>query len=231
MSYVVSPAPVSSVPVKDSDHLYAVNRIYCVGQNYGDHVREMGGDPKKNPPVFFSKPANAIVINNKGVNYPPATRELHHEVELVVALSGGGLRIPEQSAMSCVYGYAVGIDLTCRDLQQSAKKTGRPWDTAKGFDQSAPISPIKPFPLDKDLGDAMITLSLNNEVRQKAKLSDMIWSVSEIISALSNFYELKAGDLIFTGTPSGVSSVAPGDHITANIVSVGDLEFDICEAL
>ena len=169
MSYVVSPAPVSSVPVKDSDHLYAVNRIYCVGQNYGDHVREMGGDPKKNPPVFFSKPANAIVINNKGVNYPPATRELHHEVELVVALSGGGLRIPERSAMSCVYGYAVGIDLTCRDLQQSAKETGRPWDTAKGFDQSAPISPIKPFPLNKDLGDAKITLSLNNEVRQEAK--------------------------------------------------------------
>ena len=164
-------------------------------------------------------------------NYPPATRELHHEVELVVALSGGGLRIPEQLAMSCVYGYAVGIDLTCRDLQQSAKETGRPWDTAKGFDQSAPISPIKPFPLNKDLGDAKITLSLNNEVRQEAKLSVMIWSVSEIISALSNFYELKAGDLIFTGTPSGVSSVAPGDHITANIVSVGDLEFDICEAL
>lgn len=231
MSYVISPATVSVVSVKDSDHLYAVNRIYCVGQNYGDHVREMGGDPKKNAPVFFSKPANAIVVDNKGVNYPPATEELHHEVELVVALSSGGLRIPEQSAMSCVYGYAVGIDLTCRDLQQSAKETGRPWDTAKGFDQSAPISPITPFPSNKNLGDAMISLSLNNEVRQEAKLTDMIWSVSEIISALSNFYELKAGDLIFTGTPSGVSAVVPGDHITAKIVGVGELGFDICDAL
>ena len=231
MSYVISPAPVSVVSVKDSDHLYAVNRIYCVGQNYGDHVREMGGDPKKNAPVFFSKPANAIVVDNKGVNYPPATEELHHEVELVVALSSGGLRIPEQSAMSCVYGYAVGIDLTCRDLQQSAKETGRPWDTSKGFDQSAPISPITPFPSNKNLGDATISLSLNNEVRQEAKLTDMIWSVSEIISALSNFYELKAGDLIFTGTPSGVSAVVPGDHITAKIVGVGELGFDICDAL
>ncbi len=231
MSYVFSPAPVNAVPIRDSNHFYAVNRIYCVGQNYGDHVREMGGDPKKNPPVFFSKPANAIVINNKGVNYPPATKELHYEVELVVALSSGGLRIPEQAAMSCVYGYAVGIDLTCRDLQRSAKETGRPWDSAKGFDQSAPISPIKPFPLNKDLGDSIITLALNNEVRQEAKLTDMIWTVSEIISALSNFYELKAGDLIFTGTPSGVSSVDPGDHIKANIVGVGELEFNIHDAL
>ena len=231
MSYVVSPAPVNAVPVKNSEHLYAVNRIYCVGQNYSDHVREMGGDPKKNPPVFFSKPANAIVVNNQDVNYPPATRDLHHEVELVVALSSGGLRVSEHSAMDCVYGYAVGIDLTCRDLQQAAKETGRPWDTAKGFDQSAPISAIRPFPLNKDLGDAMISLSLNNEVRQEAKLTDMIWTVSEIISALSNFYELRAGDLIFTGTPSGVSSVVPGDHIAANITGVGELEFDICNAL
>ena len=229
MSYVFTPAPISSVPIQGSSQRYAVNRIYCVGQNYGDHVREMGGDPKKNPPVFFSKPANAIVVDNSNVNYPPATKNLHYEVELVVALSAGGLRISEQSALQCVYGYAVGIDFTCRDLQLAAKETGRPWDTAKGFDQSAPISSIKPFPGNKELGDSKITLSLNNEIRQQAKLTDMIWSVSEIISALSNFYELKAGELIFTGTPSGVSSVVPGDHISAEIVGVGELQFEITE--
>ena len=229
MSYLFPPEPVSAVPIEGSELLYAVNRIYCVGQNYSDHVREMGGNPKKDPPVFFSKPANAIVVGNSNVNYPPATKNLHHEVELVVALSAGGLRISEPSALKCVFGYAVGIDFTCRDLQQAAKETGRPWDTAKGFDQSAPISCIKPFPVNKELGDAKITLSLNNEIRQEAKLTDMIWSVSEIISVLSNFYELKAGDLIFTGTPSGVSSVVPGDHISAEIFGVGELEFDVSE--
>ena len=229
MSYIFPPGPVSAVPVEGSELLYAVNRIYCVGQNYSDHVREMGGNPKKDPPVFFSKPANAIVVDNSNVNYPPATKNLHYEVELVVALSAGGLRISEPSALKCVFGYAVGIDFTCRDLQQAAKETGRPWDTAKGFDQSAPISHIKPFPANKELGDAKITLSLNNEIRQDAKLTDMIWSVSEIISVLSNYYELKAGDLIFTGTPSGVSSVVPGDHISAEIIGVGELEFDVIE--
>ena len=229
MSYIFPPGPVSAVPVEGSELLYAVNRIYCVGQNYSDHVREMGGNPKKDPPVFFSKPANAIVVDNSNVNYPPATKNLHHEVELVVALSAGGLRISEPSALKCVFGYAVGIDFTCRDLQQAAKETGRPWDTAKGFDQSAPISHIKPFPANKELGDAKIILSLNNETRQEAKLTDMIWSVSEIISVLSNYYELKAGDLIFTGTPSGVSSVVPGDHISAEIIGVGELEFDVIE--
>ena len=229
MSYIFPPGPVSAVPVEGSELLYAVNRIYCVGQNYSDHVREMGGNPKKDPPVFFSKPANAIVVDNSNVNYPPATKNLHYEVELVVALSAGGLRISEPSALKCVFGYAVGIDFTCRDLQQAAKETGRPWDTAKGFDQSAPISHIKPFPANKELGDAKNTLSLNNETRQEAKLTDMIWSVSEIISVLSNYYELKAGDLIFTGTPSGVSSVVPGDHISAEIIGVGELEFDVIE--
>ena len=229
MSYIFPPGPVSAVPVEGSERLYAVNRIYCVGQNYSDHVREMGGNPKKDPPVFFSKPANSIVVDNSNVNYPPATKNLHYEVELVVALSSGGLRISEPSALQCVFGYAVGIDFTCRDLQQAAKETGRPWDTAKGFDQSAPISRIKPFSANKELGDAKITLSLNNEIRQEAKLTDMIWSVSEIISVLSNFYELKAGDLIFTGTPSGVSSVVPGDHISADIIGVGELEFDVIE--
>ena len=227
MSYVFTPDPISSVPVQGSSQRYSVNRIYCVGQNYGDHVREMGGDPKETPPVFFSKPADAIVINNSTVSYPQATSNLHYEVELVVALSRGGTQISEASAMDCIYGYAVGIDFTRRDLQIAAKKEGRPWDTAKGFDRSAPISPIKPFYDSKNLGGARIALSLNDEIRQEAELTDMIWSVSEIISELSNFYELKAGDLIFTGTPSGVSAVVPGDHIFAEIAGVGEIEFDM----
>ena len=138
MSFIFPPKATSAVSIKDSDQLYPVNRIYCVGQNYGDHVREMGGDPKKNSPVFFSKPANAIVVNNKSVKYPTATDNFHYEVELVVALSSGGVNIPEELALNCVFGYAVGIDFTRRDLQNFAKKAGRPWDVAKGFDQSAP---------------------------------------------------------------------------------------------
>ena len=227
MSYVFSPPAPTSIPIKGSSQIFAVNRIYCVGQNYSDHVKEMGGDPKKNPPVFFSKPANSIVINNLPVKYPSATGNLHYEVELVVALGAGGLDISQAEALDCVYGYAVGIDFTRRDLQTAAKESGRPWDTAKGFDQSAPISAIKPFDTEKNLGNSRIALSLNGELKQEATLGEMIWSVSEIIAELSKFYELKAGDLIFTGTPSGVSSVIPGDHLQAEIAGVGEIDFDI----
>ena len=227
MSYIFPPKVISAVPIKDSDKLYPVNRIYCVGQNYSDHVLEMGGNPKQNPPVFFSKPANAIVIDNAEVNYPLATEELHHEVELVVALSEGGTNISEEQAENCIFGYAVGIDFTRRDLQVVAKKEGRPWDVAKGFDQSAPISPIKPLSEGKDLGNARISLSLNGEVRQDSMLHSMIWSVKEIIVELSRFYDLQPGDLVFTGTPSGVSAVVAGDHLVAEISGVGRLEFDV----
>jgi fumarylpyruvate hydrolase len=198
-----------------------------VGQNYGDHVREMGGDPKKNSPVFFSKPANAIVVNNKSVKYPTATDNFHYEVELVVALSSGGVNIPEELALNCVFGYAVGIDFTRRDLQNFAKKAGRPWDVAKGFDQSAPISSITVKSEITDLGKVQISLSLNGEVRQNSKLDAMIWSVTEIISELSKFYALQPGDLIFTGTPSGVAAVTPGDRLSAEISGIGNLDFEI----
>ena len=227
MSFIFPPKATSAVPIKDSDQLYPVNRIYCVGQNYGDHVREMGGDPKKNSPVFFSKPANAIVVNNKSVKYPTATDNFHYEVELVVALSSGGVNIPEELALNCVFGYAVGIDFTRRDLQNFAKKEGRPWDVAKGFDQSAPISSITVKSEITDLSKVQISLSLNGEVRQNSKLDAMIWSVTEIISELSKFYVLQPGDLIFTGTPSGVAAVTPGDRLSAEISGIGNLDFEI----
>lgn len=229
MTYVFPPAPIPSVPIKGSRQFFAVNRIYCVGQNYGDHVREMGGDPKASPPVFFSKPANSIVTENQNVNYALATDNLHYEVELVVALGTGGSNIAFEEAMACVYGYAVGIDLTRRDLQNAAKQDGKPWDIAKGFDKSAPISAITPCGFEKQLGNARITLSLNGETKQDSNLNEMIWSVAEIIAELSRFFELKAGDLLFTGTPSGVSGVKVGDHIEAEIAGVGEIAFSMVE--
>lgn len=227
MTYVYTPPEVPAVPVAELDALFAVNRIYCVGQNYAAHVIEMGGDPKSGPPVFFSKPANAIVTNNAPVKYPQATTELHHEVELVVALGSGGKNIKAEDALSCVFGYAVGVDFTRRDLQAAAKKGGKPWDVAKGFDQSAPISTIRPVADDIHPNSGTIRLSVNGEIRQQSDLNDMIWSVAEIIAELSRYFELKTGDLIYTGTPSGVSAVTVGDHLEAAIDEVGELAFDI----
>ena len=224
MKFVFPPEATSAIPVQGASELFPVHRIYCVGQNYGDHVREMGGDPKKNPPVFFSKPANAIVTSNASVNYPSATNELHYEAELVVALKDGGANIDSAEALGCVFGYAIGIDFTRRDLQAAAKAGGKPWDAAKGFDQSAPISEIKPVS-ETHPSHGRIWLSVNGEVKQDADLTDMIWSVEDIIVQLSQLYTLKAGDLIFTGTPAGVSAVQPGDRIEAGIDDVGEIAF------
>ena len=227
MNYIFPPQPTPAVPVVGSDQCFPVHRIYCVGRNYADHVKEMGGDPKDEPPVLFSKPADAIVVNNAPVRYPQATVDLHHEVEFVVALAAGGKDIGNDAALDCVFGYAVGIDFTRRDLQAVAKKSGRPWDTAKGFDDSAPISAINPVSKIGHPHNARITLRINDELRQDADLSQMIWTVSEIISELSTFYELQAGDLIFTGTPAGVAATVIGDHLAATVETVGELEFDI----
>ncbi|MEQ8954825.1 MAG: fumarylacetoacetate hydrolase family protein [Gammaproteobacteria bacterium] len=226
MSYVFPPPPVVSVPIADRDNSFPVHRIYCVGRNYGDHVKEMGGDPRKEPPVFFSKPASAIVTGNQDVSYPPATNELHHEVELVVALRSGGHQISTDRALDCVFGYAVGVDFTRRDLQAEAKRDGKPWDLAKGFDQSAPVSAIQPR---EGLAppSAAITLSVDGELKQDGMLTDMIWSVPEIISELSNYFELRAGDLIFTGTPAGVSAVSRGHRIEAAIADIGSIQFQV----
>jgi fumarylpyruvate hydrolase len=227
MEFVVTPQPVPAVSVTGSEDFFPVHRIYCVGRNYADHVKEMGGDPKQEPPVFFSKPATALVLENEDVSYPQATNDLHHEVELVVALKSGGKDIALESALDCVYGYAVGIDFTRRDLQTIAKNKGRPWDVAKGFDQSAPISSIRPSSECGHPVDSQIQLKINNEIRQQANINEMIWTVPEIISELSKFFELKSGDLIYTGTPAGVAAVQAGDRLTATIEGVGELGFNI----
>ena len=227
MDFVITPQAIPAVPVVGSDKSFPVRRIYCVGRNYGDHVKEMGGDPKSEPPVFFSKPATACVVKNQDVNYPQATKDLHHEVELVVALASGGKNIAADTALDCVFGYAVGIDFTRRDLQTIAKDNGRPWDTAKGFDQSAPVSAINPVANCGHPADSEIVLSVNGEIRQQAKLNEMIWSVAEIISELSRYYELMPGDLIYTGTPAGVAAISAGERLSATIEGVGEIEFNV----
>lgn len=223
MRFVIPPKAQASVPVVGSDADFPVHRIYCVGRNYADHVKEMGGDPKSEPPLFFSKPADAVVTNNADVPYPLATSDLHHEVELVVALQSGGEHIRPDQAMSCVYGYAVGIDFTRRDLQAVAKNNGRPWDIAKGFDQSAPISAINPNPESNCPDCGSIRLAVNGKTRQQGDLAQMIWSVAEVISELSKLYCLEGGDLIYSGTPSGVAAVVSGDVLTAEIEGVASL--------
>ena len=225
-----------SLPVVETDARFPVRRLFCVGQNYVAHAREMGGDPNRQPPCFFCKPSTSVVADGGAVPYPPATSNLHHEVELVVALSQGGSCIPLERALTCVFGFAVGLDLTRRDLQAEAKKAGRPWDMAKGFDAAAPIGELHPASelegfseLSPDTGGLVgaIELSVNGERRQSGDLSQMTWGVGEIISQLSTLLTLMPGDLIFTGTPSGVGPVERGDQIVARIQGVGELRVAI----
>ena len=197
-----------------------------MGRNYADHALEMGGAPDREPPFFFSKPADAVTTRPT-IPYPPMTPDLHHEVELVIALSGGGNEVDVQDAEGLIFGYAVGVDLTRRDLQAVAKKQGRPWDVAKGFDCSAPISSITPA---AEIGHPVrgaITLSVNGQEKQRGDLKQMIWSVAEIIAGLSCYFELKAGDLIFTGTPAGVSALQPGDRVDCGVEGVGRFHFTL----
>lgn len=221
----VIPFPATPViPIQGSTGLFPVRRIYCVGRNYADHAREMGGDPTREPPFFFGKPQDAVVPGGGAIAYPPLTSNLHYEVELVVALSKGGRDIPASAAQECIYGYAVGIDLTRRDLQAKAKDKGQPWDTAKGFDQSAPISPIKPASAAGHLSSGAIWLSVNGVEKQRGDLSQMTWRVPEVIAHISTFVTLAPGDLIFTGTPSGVGAILPGDRVRCGIEGLGELE-------
>lgn len=220
------PVPVL-VPVKGEAAAFPVRRIYCVGRNYADHAREMGGDPNREPPFFFGKPRDAAVPGGGDIAYPPATSDLHHEVELVVALGRGGRDIPVEAALDCVYGYAVGIDLTRRDLQAQAKSKGQPWETAKGFDRSAPVSPIVPAARIGHPAAGAIWLSVNGEVRQKGDLAQMTWRVEEILAHLSGLFELAPGDLVFTGTPSGVGALHRGDRVRCGVDGLGELEIAI----
>jgi fumarylpyruvate hydrolase len=217
------PPPGPPAAPLEGGGLFPVRRIYCVGRNYGKHVAEMGGDPKAQPPIFFMKPADAATAAGE-VPYPPGTRNLHHEVELVLALGGGGANLSPERAMELVAALGVGVDLTRRDLQNEAKDRGQPWDAAKGFDASAPLGLLRPLEACGPL-DGRIWLSVNGRPRQDASLSEMIWSPPEIIAALSRLWRLEAGDLIFTGTPEGVGPLVPGDHVECGVEGVGGLAF------
>jgi fumarylpyruvate hydrolase len=214
--FVFAPRIVSSVAITGSSKRFPVHRIYCVGRNYADHAKEMGTDPKTEPPVFFSKPPDAVTANEAEVPFPPRTSNFHHEVELVVAIGRAGSRILAERALDHVFGYAVGIDLTRRDLQQAARKRGEPWDTGKAFDSSAPIGAIRPS-AQGHVSRGRIWLKVNDEVRQQADVGSMIWSVPEIIAELSSLFDLQPGDLIYTGTPAGVGPLRPGDRVEAGI--------------
>jgi len=225
--YVFEPAPPAAIPVAGQETLFPVRRIYCVGRNYAAHAREMGKDPDREPPFFFMKPADAIVPGGGKVKYPPGTADLHHEIELVVALDRGGSDIPVAKALEHVFGYAVGLDLTRRDLQSEAKKAGRPWDFGKSFDQSAPITAMYPVATHGHHASGSITLHVNGTLRQQGDLSEMIWSVPDTIAYLSQYYRLEPGDLIFTGTPAGVGAVVPGDKLVGRVEGLAELSVEI----
>ena len=224
-SYVIEAPPQASVPVAGGG-LFPVHRIYCVGRNYAEHAQEMGHSGRE-PPFFFMKPADALLPVADGstgrMSYPTLTADLHHEVELVVALAHGGRDIAVADAQRHVWGYAIGLDMTRRDLQADMKKQGRPWCIAKGFEQSAPIGPLHPAARTGELARGAIELSVGGTVRQRGDLSQMIWSVAETIAALSRAWTLQPGDLIFTGTPAGVAAVGPGDEMQARIDGLGVL--------
>jgi fumarylpyruvate hydrolase len=226
-SYVIDVPATPSLPVVGQKGRFPVHRIYCVGRNYAAHAREMGKDPEKEPPFFFLKPADAIVPEGGQVHYPPGTSNLHHEIELVVAVHREGFQIPADRALEHVYGYAVGLDMTRRDLQMQARDMGRPWDFGKAFDESAPLSAIYPVSSHGHHSTGKINLKVNGELRQSADLQDMIWSVPETIAFLSNYYRLRPGDLIFTGTPAGVGSVKKGDVLLGEVQGVGELKVTI----
>lgn len=231
MDETVIPRPeAATVAVQGSSARFPVRRIYCVGRNYAEHAREMG-DSGREPPFFFAKPADAVLNVADGAEgvlpYPPLTRDLHHEVELVAALGSGGRDLTPEQAAACIWGYAIGLDMTRRDLQAAAKKSGRPWETGKAFDHSAPIGPLHPAASAGTMAQGAITLSVNGQPRQSGDLSDMIWSVPEAIAYLSTLFELRAGDLVFTGTPAGVGAVAPGDRLEAAIEGLGTLRLRI----
>lgn len=226
MAYVFNAPVQPSIEVKGSSNRFPVRRIFCVGRNYAAHAREMGNDDRE-PPFFFTKPADAVVASGASVPYPPRTNNFHHEVELVVAIGSGGANVAKENASSMIYGYAVGIDLTRRDLQTEAKDSGKPWDVSKGFDKSAPIAAIHPR---KDVGlieSGEIWLTVNGKDRQRANLAEMTWKVPEIIAELSTLFELAPGDLIFTGTPAGVGALVKGDVIEAGIDGLTTLRVTI----
>lgn len=227
MSYVIPAPPQPALAVAGSTDLFPVRRIYCVGRNYAAHAREMGSDPQRDPPFFFAKPADAVVPIASGavtqVPYPPRTENFHHEIELVVAIGKGGADIDVAAAPEHVWGYAIGLDLTRRDLQFALRDKGRPWELGKGFDASAPIGALTPAAALPQIGAAAIWLSVNGEERQRSTLAHMTWSVAETIACLSGYFRLAPGDLIFTGTPEGVGPIRQGDVLRGGIDGLGEI--------
>ena len=227
MSYAFEPTPVVSVPVVGKAERFPVHRIYCVGRNYEEHAKEMGFTGRE-PPFFFMKPADAVLVVNAGetgdMPYPSLTKNLHHEIELVVAIGKGGKNIQAADAMKHIYGYAVGLDMTRRDLQNDMKKQGRPWCIGKGFEHSAPIGPITPAALAGDVANAEIYVQVNGQDRQRSHVSQLIWNIAETIEHLSTAWELQAGDLIYTGTPEGVGAVVTGDTMVGAVTGLGELK-------
>jgi fumarylpyruvate hydrolase len=225
--FVITAPETASVAVAGSSARFPVRRVFCVGRNYAAHAREMGSDPNREPPFFFTKPADAVVPASGAVPYPPSTNDMHHEIELVVALKAGGKDIDAAQALDLVWGYGVGLDLTRRDLQAVAKDAGRPWDMAKGFDASAPCSPLHPV---SDVGhpaQARIWLEVNGTLRQEGNLDEMIWPIADVIASLSRLVTLAPGDLIYSGTPSGVGALQPGDRVRGGVDGVETFELTI----
>jgi fumarylpyruvate hydrolase len=225
-SYVIPQPPQPAIPVAGTGKYFPVRRLWCVGRNYEEHIKEMGHDTR-DPPFFFSKPADAIVADGGTVPYPSLTKDMHHEVELVVALKSGGRNIATERALDCIYGYGVGIDLTRRDLQIASRDMKRPWEVGKAFDHSAPCGALAPAAAIGHPSKGRIALKVNGKVRQDGDLGQMIWNVPEIISKLSEMVELAAGDIIMTGTPSGVAATVAGDRIECEIEGVGKLAVTI----
>jgi len=223
MNFSFPPPPAATVPIAGTDRVFPVHRIYCIGRNYADHAKEMGAPVDRGTPLFFCKPADAIVADDTTIPYPSATNDLHHEVEMVVALHSGGANIPESEALGHVFAYGIGIDLTRRDLQAAAKAKGNPWDVAKAFDRSAPVSSLRPSSEIGHPAHASISLEVNGARRQHSDIDQMLFSVPQIIAELSKLFELKAGDLIFTGTPAGVAALKPGDAWHARLEGIAEL--------
>ncbi len=224
MDYAVPDFGRPLAAVRGSTKKFPIRRIYLVGRNYAEHAREMGHDPDREQPFFFQKPADAVLPSGSDFPYPPQSSNVHHEIEMVAALASGGKNLSSHEALQHVYGYAVGIDMTRRDLQQAMKKQGRPWEAGKSFDHSAPMTEIVPASHCGHPASAKIWLKVNDEVRQQGDLNQLIWSVPEIIETLSQSFELMAGDLIFTGTPAGVGPISPGDKITGGVDGIGEIE-------
>jgi len=225
--FVIPPAPISSVAVAGATARFPVRRIICVGRNYAAHAREMGRDPDREPPFFFMKPADTVVDDGAAVPYPPETNNFHFEIELVVAIGRGGHGIPAESALDHIFGYGVGIDLTRRDLQLQAREQGRPWDWGKGFDQSAPIAPLRPVSEVGHISSGRIWLAVDGQVKQESDVSKLIWPVPDIIAIASRSMVLKPGDLIMTGTPEGVGPVQRGETMTGGIDRLGEIRIRI----